>query len=104
MVKKSITVILMLAILLAFTAPALSRWGPKTKGFGPVIPAHPWGDQDHRTVSYDYPVCYRSGAGAGFQDLIIMGTVNFTMQFYLKYVVKEKRDDQISTRSHGRSD
>jgi hypothetical protein len=95
MVKKGLTVILMLAILLVFAAPAFSRWGPKTKGFGPIVLGHPWGDQSPRSQSYDYPTYYRSGSGAGFQDFIITETVNFAVHFYNKYVVKKTKDSQV---------
>ncbi|MGB7061658.1 MAG: hypothetical protein WBF13_04805 [Candidatus Zixiibacteriota bacterium] len=101
MFKKILTIILTLAILFVFVAPAFPRWGPKPQGFGPVVLGHPWGEYP-RSEPSDTPVCYRSGAG--FQDLIITGTISFTVQFYLKYVVKKKADGQISIKNYGKSD
>ena len=98
--KKSVTAVLILVILLAFTGSAFSGWGPKK--FGPiVISAHPWGDYQRSTPS---PPCYRPGAGAGFQDFTTRMVTNFTVQFYLKYVVKWKKDRQSSVRYNNKSE
>ena len=103
--KKTVAVALIVGILLAFTGSAFSGWGPKTNKFGPIVTdpkAHPWGDSGHRANT---PPCYRPGPGAGYQDLIIVPVfTNFTVQFYLKYVVKGKKDGQSSIRYHGKSE
>ena len=101
MVKKTLTIILTLAILFAFAAPAFPRWGPKPQGFGPVVLGHPWGDQSPRSESLDTPVMYRS---AGVGDLIVTATTSFTVQFYLKYVAKKRTVGQVSIRYAGKSD
>lgn len=101
MVKKTLTIILTLAILFAFAAPAFPRWGPKPQGFGPVVLGHPWGDQSPRSESLDTPVMYR---GAGVGDLIITATTSFTVQFYLKYVANKKKNGLVSIRHSHKSD
>ena len=104
MAKKSLTVVLMSAILLTFTGSAYSGWGPKKDKFGPiVIEAHPWGDCSN-SRSIDTPPSYRPGLGAGFQDFVITVTTSFTVHFYLNYVVKDKKDGQSSIRYNGKSD
>jgi len=102
MKKKVVAVVLILGILLTFTGPAYSGWGPKKNKFGPiVIQGHPWGESSRSTNTTP---CYRSGAGAGFQDLITTIITNFTVQFYLKYVTKAKKDGQSSIRYHSKSE
>ena len=103
MVKKSVTLTLALVLLLAFAAPAFPRWGPKPLGFGPVVLGHPWGDQSPRSESVDVPPLYR-GSGAGIGDLIIGAATSFTVQFYRKYVVKQRTVGQVSIRYAGKSD
>ena len=103
MVKKSIALTLALVLLLVFAAPAFARWGPKPMGFGPVVLGHPWGDQSPRSESVDIPPMYR-GSGAGIGDLIIGAATSFTVQFYLKYVVKKGTVRQVSIRYAGKSD
>jgi hypothetical protein len=103
MVKKGVTLTLALVLLHAFAAPAFPRWGPKPQGFGPVVLGHPWGDQSPRSESVDIPPVYR-GSGAGIGDLIIGAATSFTVQFYLKYVAKERAVRQVSIRRAGKSD
>jgi len=98
MKKKVVAVVLILGILLTFTGPAY----PKKNKFGPiVIQGHPWGDYSRSTNTTP---CYRPGAGAGFQDLITTIITNFTVQFYLKYVTKGKKDGQSSIRYRSKSE
>ncbi|MGB2769129.1 MAG: hypothetical protein WBC88_05315, partial [Candidatus Zixiibacteriota bacterium] len=97
MVKKTLTIILTLAILFAFAAPAFPRWGPKPQGFGPVVLGHPWGDQSPRSESVDIPPMYR-GSEAGIGDLVIGAATSFTVKFYLKYVAKKGTVRQVSIR------
>lgn len=100
--KRVVTVVLILGILLTFTGPAFSARGPKSNKFGPiVILGHPWGES---VQNIDTSSCYRSGAGAGFQDMVIAIITNFTVQFYFKYVVKGKKDGQSSVRYNGKSE
>lgn len=102
MQKRAVTVVLILGILLTFTGPAFSARGPKIVKLGPtVIHGHPWGESIR---SMDYPALYRPGSGAGFQDMVITTITNFTVQFYLKYVVKGKKDGQSSVRYNGKSE
>ncbi|MGB2989612.1 MAG: hypothetical protein WBC98_06600 [Candidatus Zixiibacteriota bacterium] len=103
MVKKTLTIILTLAILFAFAAPAFPRWGPKPQGFGPVVLGHPWGDQSPRSESVDIPPMYR-GSEAGIGDLVIGAATSFTVKFYLKYVAKKGTVRQVSIRYAGKSD
>jgi hypothetical protein len=103
MVKKSVTLILILVLLLVFAAPAFSRWGPRPQGFGPVVLGHPWGDQSPRSESVDIPPMYR-GSGAGIGDWVIGAATSFTVQFYRKYVVRKGTVRQVSIRYAGKSD
>jgi hypothetical protein len=100
--KRVVTVVLILGIFLTFTGPAFSAWGPKIVKPGPtVIYAHPWGESGHTGYT---PPCYRAGSGAGFRDMVIAKITNFTAQFYLKYVAKEKKDGQSSIRYNDKSE
>ena len=101
MIKKSLVIIVVLVVFLAFAAPAFPRWGPKPQGFGPVVLGHPWGDYSPRSESLDSPVMYR---GAGVGDLIITATISFTVQFYVKYVASKKKDGLVSIRHSHKSD
>ncbi len=103
--KKSLTVVLILSILILAAGSAYSNWGPKKYEFGPiVIQGHPWGESTHSNNGTYAPPGYRPGAGAGFQDLVTTIITNFTVQFYLKYVVKGKKDGQSSIRYNNRSE
>ena len=100
--KISLTIVLILSILILAAGSAYSNWGPKKYKFGPiVIQGHPWGESSRSTNTTP---CYRPGAGAGFQDLITTIITNFTVQFYLKYVTKGKKDGQSSIRYHSKSE
>ena len=103
MVKRGIALTLALVLMFVLAAPAFARWGPKPLGFGPVVLGHPWGDQSPRSESIDIPPMYR-GSGAGIGDLIIGTATSFTVQFYLKYVVKKGTVRQVSIRYAGKSD
>jgi hypothetical protein len=104
MVKKVLSVILVLTVLLAFAAPAFARWRPEKKAFGPVVLGHPWGDYSPEVRGVDLPVQYRLGTGAGFQGFITAATTSFTVHFYVKYVASKSKDGRVSMRNRGKSD
>ena len=104
MIKKSLIIVLTLAVLLAFAVPCFARWGPKPQGFGPVVLGHPWGDCSPRSEDFGNPGFYRPNSGAGFQGLIIAATTSFTVQFYVKYVASKKKDGLVSVRYSRESD
>jgi len=102
MKKKTLAVVLILTIVTLSAGSAYSGWGQKKDKFGPtVVKDHPWGESGHRM---DYPASYRPGPGTGFQDMVITTITNFTVQFYLRYVAKGKKDRRSSIRCNGKSD
>jgi len=98
MKKKSVAVVLILGILIFSTGAAYSDWAPITNKFGPIVfqgppgDGHPWGDSGHTNNNNNdtFPY-YRAGSGSGYPDLMNAPTfTNFVLQFYLRYVVKQK--------------
>jgi hypothetical protein len=91
--RKTMWVLLVLVILLAFTGSAHSGrgWGIKTDDFGVVVvsaPAHPWGEQAGR--SNNSPSSYRPGSGGG--SVGAPTYADFVVQFFVRYVVKQRVD------------
>lgn len=108
MKKKLVVIFLVLAILLIFNGLALSGGGTRYhwNDFGPIVvsPAHPWGESAHNETRIDTPPCYRPGFGGGLQNSIVGTITNFTVEFYLKYVIDQERNRQSSTRYNSKSE
>jgi hypothetical protein len=96
--KKTIRLFLTLVILLVFTGSAYAGlgWGIRTDDFGPIVvsaPAHPWGENTHR--SNNYPPSYRGGAGCGSVGFFPAPTfTDFVVEFFFRYVVKQQMSGQ----------
>lgn len=108
MVKKSLTVVLLLGILLSFSGltssqvtPGKIKLDPMDMEVGPneqadsMLKAHPWQDDLYP------PDSYKVGRSRVFQDLIGVPTfTNLVLQLYLKYVIKQEMEKQSCIRKH----
>ncbi|MGB8658503.1 MAG: hypothetical protein WCE90_12085 [Candidatus Zixiibacteriota bacterium] len=102
--RKQIAVMaVVLGVLLASWGPCYSGWGPRAGRYGlVVIEAHPWGEEPHTT---NVPSCDRRSPGGDLPSLIsVPALTNFTVQFYLKHVVKKAARAQSSVKARAKSD
>ncbi len=103
MKRKSVAFALMVVLLLSFAGPAFSSWGLKSKNFGPiVVQGHPWGESSRSIYT---PTLYRPGYGGGIPEFFpAPGFINFVVQFYVRYVVKQQMEGQRFTHRYRNGD